>query len=170
MQPGADALGLPWRTYGQLAQPHQPLRAGALGDLIDQAGAEPVLRAAWEGVAEAHRGAARVGDDQGEAGVLEVAFDLAAQGGYGQAQRLRTRVVDAFRVGVGPNLGEHVEHRRHLAGPVGADHHVDAGTRGGHRLLLADTGDGAVLLQPVSDRRDGGVPLERALDVVQLLE
>ncbi|GAA0896512.1 hypothetical protein GCM10009574_073720 [Streptomyces asiaticus] len=74
MQAGADALGLPRRADCQLAQAHQSLGAGARGDLVDQADAEPVVGGAGEGVAESHGCAARVRDDQGEASVILAAM------------------------------------------------------------------------------------------------
>ncbi|WP_371657342.1 hypothetical protein [Streptomyces sp. NBC_00280] len=70
----------------------------------------------------------RVGRDQGEAFVAEVAGDLAAQRGGGQAVGGGAWGVDEFGVGVGPDVGDGVEQWRDLAGAVGADHEVCAGT------------------------------------------
>ncbi|GAA2613140.1 hypothetical protein GCM10010304_77080 [Streptomyces roseoviolaceus] len=62
VQPGSDAVGLPWWANGQFAQPYQPPGAGAFGDLVGQR-AEPVRGVAGERVAEADGTAADIGDD-----------------------------------------------------------------------------------------------------------
>ncbi|MFD5112335.1 hypothetical protein ACFWNG_08480 [Streptomyces sp. NPDC058391] len=53
VEQGADALGLPGRTDGEFAQSHEAFGAGAFGDLVEQAGAEPVRPNGADAVAAA---------------------------------------------------------------------------------------------------------------------
>jgi hypothetical protein len=116
VQAGADALGLPGWQDGEFAQAHEASRADVFGDLAEQVGAVPVFGRAGEGVSESDHPPVRVCRDEGEAFVLDVAQDLAAESGGGESVGGCAGVVDEFGVGVGPDVGECIEQGRDFSG------------------------------------------------------